>query len=104
MWAPSSGPGSASLNPALSLGSDLELFTDFLGRPLGSALDRGPARDLPFRLRRAADDETDRVSARREHGDRDRHTGHLAARRVDDARSESLQTVFRHQIAFDHRL
>src|SRR5882672_1185337 len=56
------------VNPALSLCPHLQLLGDFLGRPLGRAFDGGPPAHLTLYLKRAADDEPDRVATGHGHG------------------------------------
>src|SRR5258705_9678747 len=89
------------LDPALLLEGHLQSICDLLHRPLGRALDRCSPRQLPLRFRGATHDETDRISRRGNHDERDGHTGRLASRGIDVARPEPAQPLVRHQVGFD---
>src|SRR5262245_9149902 len=92
-----------SLDPALALGSYLELLGDLLGRTLGRTLDGGAAADLSFDLRRTADDEADRVAAGHRHGEGQRLSRALGAGRVELRRAPTPQALTRHHITLQRR-
>src|SRR5262245_60361734 len=76
------------LDPALPREGLAQLLGDRVRGALRGALDRGTARDLALGLRRALDDQADRIRRGDRDDDRNDDARHLVAARVDRSRAE----------------